>query len=211
VSRDERRPPLGRGDSARIKGAIDAGRTRDKVPGFDAALETDEESAGDTLSQDFGPRTSAEPRQPQRRRIPRATTGRPIAHKTGWFGRSFRTDLDYSASSAAGNSPKSLPHSDIAAAIRPASTNPAPRAHARPCHAGSPQRSARRRQRFRWGLVLCQRGEMSEQVVARVDRDAQGTESSQTLRWRELDWNFRFRDALSIANGAAPVARLIRR
>jgi len=27
---------------------------------------------------------------------------------------------------------------------------------------------------LRWGLVLCQRGEMSEQVVARVDRDAQG-------------------------------------
>lgn len=51
------------------------------------------------------------------------------------------------ASSTAGNSPKSLPHSDIAAAIRPASTNPAPRAHARPCRAGSPQRSARRRQR----------------------------------------------------------------
>jgi hypothetical protein len=32
-----------------------------------------------------------------------------------------------------------------------------------------------------------------------------------TQRWRELDSNFRFRDALSIANGAALVARLIRR
>jgi hypothetical protein len=64
VSRDECQHPLGRGDSARIKGAIDAGRTRDKVPGFDpgaAPLGTDEESAGASLSQDFGPRTSAEP------------------------------------------------------------------------------------------------------------------------------------------------------
>jgi hypothetical protein len=64
MSRGERQHPPRRGDSARIKGAIDAGRTRDKVPGFDpgaAPLGTDEESAGATLSQDFGPPTSAEP------------------------------------------------------------------------------------------------------------------------------------------------------
>jgi hypothetical protein len=63
VSRDERQHLLGRGDSARIKGAIDAGRTRDKVPGFDpgaAPLGTDEESAGAGPSQDFGRRPSAE-------------------------------------------------------------------------------------------------------------------------------------------------------
>jgi hypothetical protein len=35
VSRDERQHPPGRGDSAHIKGAIGAGRTRDKVPNFD--------------------------------------------------------------------------------------------------------------------------------------------------------------------------------
>ena len=46
------------------KGAVDSGRTRDKVPGFDpgaAPLGTDEESAGAPPFLDGAPRTSVEP------------------------------------------------------------------------------------------------------------------------------------------------------
>jgi hypothetical protein len=64
VVREEHQQPARNAGPARLKGAIDEGRTRDKVPGFDpgaAPLGTDEESGGAPLSRDAGRRASMEP------------------------------------------------------------------------------------------------------------------------------------------------------
>ena len=61
VVREEHRQPARNAGPARLKGAIDEGGTRDKVPGFDpgaAPLGTDEESGGAPLSGDAGRRAS---------------------------------------------------------------------------------------------------------------------------------------------------------
>jgi hypothetical protein len=67
VTRGEGQQPGGRTEAARLEGAIDSGRTRDKVPGFDpgaAPFGTDAESAGAPAFLDGGLRTSLEPGAP---------------------------------------------------------------------------------------------------------------------------------------------------
>lgn len=77
----------------RLKGAIDSGQTRDKVPGFDpgaAPLGTDEESAGARLVHGVGRHTSAKPgAAAEAAADPQGNDRSAYRAKTVWFGRSL--------------------------------------------------------------------------------------------------------------------------